>query len=306
MRCALVTGASGFVGRPLVEALRVRAGTVHVVGRRDPGIPGTTFHRADLLDEGEIRAVVAAAAPSHLVHLAWYAEPGLYWRSPANLDWVCATLHLVRAFAEAGGTRVVAAGTCAEYAWGGGPLDEAGAPREPSTLYGAAKDATFRLLSAYVAEVGLSFAWGRLFFLYGPHEGPGRLVADAARALLAGSIFEASHGLQGRDFMHVADAAGAFAALAASDVRGAVNVATGVAPTVRSLLKGVAARAGRPDLIRLGAKSLAASEPQTIVADVSRLAREVGFSPRYDLAAGLDQTMGWWRERLAADRLVAP
>ena len=56
-------------------------------------------------------------APTHLLHLAWYAEPGLFWRSPENLRWVEASLRLLRAFAEHGGQRAVMAGSCAEYAW---------------------------------------------------------------------------------------------------------------------------------------------------------------------------------------------
>jgi dTDP-L-rhamnose 4-epimerase len=46
---------------------------------------------------------VQSARATHLLHLAWYAEPGQYWDSPRNLDWVGASLNLVRTFVEAGG-----------------------------------------------------------------------------------------------------------------------------------------------------------------------------------------------------------
>ena len=150
-----------------------------------PEGPVAAHHGADILDAEAVRAAVAKAGASHLLHLAWFAEPGAYWRSPANLDWVSASLALLRAFREAGGTRAVSAGTLAEYA-GGERLTETATPCRPATLYGAAKDGFRRVAASYAAQEGLSFATGRVFFLYGPGEKTGRLVSDAARALLGG------------------------------------------------------------------------------------------------------------------------
>lgn len=110
----LVTGATGFVGRHAVPALLARGFEVHGVGR---GV-GPNQHAADLLAAEDRRALIARVRPSHLLHLAWDAEPGRYWTSEANLDWVAASLDLARLFAAAGGRRFVGIGTCAEYAWG--------------------------------------------------------------------------------------------------------------------------------------------------------------------------------------------
>ncbi len=217
MRRIVLTGATGFVGAHVVPALQARGYEVHALGRRPPS-GAVAFHQVDLLDANAVRGAMFAIGASHLLHLAWYAEPGLYWHSPANLDWVAATLALVRVFREAGGARAVVAGTCAEYAWGPERLGEDGCCA-PATLYGAAKDGTRRILAAYASESGLSFAWGRLFFLYGPGEKPGRLVSDAFRALSSGERFATSQGHQRRDFSHVADVAEAFAALVDTDGR---------------------------------------------------------------------------------------
>ncbi len=286
----VLTGATGFVGAHAIPALQARGFEIHALGRRPPAAE-VAFHPVDLLDAASVRDVLDAVRASHLLHLAWYAEPGLYWRSAVNLDWVAASLALVRAFREAGGIRAVAAGTCAEYAWGPERLRE-DAPCAPTTLYGAAKDGTRRILEAYAGETGLSFAWGRLFFLYGPGEKPGRLVGDAIRALVSGARFGTSAGHQRRDFSHVADAAEAFAALVDSGVVGPVNVGSGAAVPVRAILKRVGHLTGRPDLIDFGARPLAGGEPACIEADVTRLRGEVGFQPRFDLDAGLRATLG--------------
>ena len=158
--------------------------------------------------------------PTHLLHLAWDARPGLFWTSTENLRWVAASLGLYLAFAASGGRRAVVAGSCAEYDWSHSELDEARTPLVPRTLYGEAKRALHTLLERAAAQSGVELAWGRLFFLYGPHEAEGRLVSDVARALLAGREARCSEGSQQRDFMHVADAGRAFAALVASDVTG--------------------------------------------------------------------------------------
>ncbi|KQP72477.1 NAD-dependent dehydratase [Methylobacterium sp. Leaf111] len=291
----LVTGAAGFVGRHAVPALRARGFEVHGVGRSPSA--EATWHAADLLVPAERHALIAKIRPSHCLHLAWDAEPGRYWTSARNLDWVAATLDLAQAFAAAGGRRFVGAGTCAEYEWGAARFEEATTPCRPATLYGAAKDGTRRILEAYAATQTLSVAWGRLFYLYGPGERRGRLVSDAIRALTAGTAFPTSHGHQRRDFLHVADAAAALAALVAGDVPGPVNIGSGAAIPVRALLEGLAARIGGAEHLDFGARPLSPTEPQVIEAGTRILTETVGFRPRFDVARGLDDTVAWWRAR---------
>ena len=133
------------------------------VGRsRRQTSPGTP--PADLLAPGLAEALVREVRPTHLLHLAWYAEHHAYWTAPQNLDWVGASLRLVRAFAEQGGTRAVLAGTCAEYDWTQGVCVEGATPIRPRGLYGVAKDAVRRVVEAFAAGAGLSAAWGRIFF----------------------------------------------------------------------------------------------------------------------------------------------
>jgi len=288
----LVSGATGFLGRHALPALRARGFEVHSIGRTPA--PGATHHPADLLDPVAVGQAVRAARATHLLHLAWDVAPG-YWHAPGNLDWVAASLHLARCFAASGGRRLVGAGTCAEYEWGAQRFDEAVTPSRPATLYGAGKDGVRRLLLAAAAPLGLSVAWGRIFYLYGPGEGSGRLVGGALAALSRGEGFDTSHGRQRRDFLHVADAGAAFAALLAGAVTGVVNVAAGEAVPVRRVLDTLAAALGGTGQIRFGARPLAAGEPAVIEAAITRLRDEVGFAPRFGLDAGLQDTVRCFR-----------
>jgi nucleoside-diphosphate-sugar epimerase len=300
MKRVLLTGATGFLGRHAVAALRARDYAVACVSAR-PGPPGAgtrgvTWHQADLLDAGARERLVGTVRPTHLLHLAWYAVPGAFWRSPENVRWVEASLALVRAFAAAGGRRVAVAGTAAEYAADHGRCVEDETPLRPTSLYGASKHALHTVLAPFAAETGLSLGWGRLFLLYGPHEDRARLVASVITTLLEGGTARCTHGEQMRDFLHARDAAEALVALLDSPVEGAVNVGSGVPVALRDLVLRIADLLdGRPR-VALGALPPRAAEPPVLYADVTRLTREVGWRPRLDLEAGLRDTIAWWRE----------
>lgn len=296
MSLVLLTGATGFVGRRVVAPLLAAGHDVHALTTRpEPADDrAVTWHRADLLADTD---VVCEVAPDVLIHLAWYVEHGRFWTAPENVRWVEASLALLRAFAAAGGSRAVLAGTCAEYDWTA--LDERcheeRTPLRPATLYGAAKHALHTLAARYAEQAGFELAWGRIFFVYGPGEPERRLVPSVGRALLAGEAVPTTRGEQVRDFMHVQDVAAAFAALAHSSVTGAVNIASGEPVTVRRMVDTIAAAAGRPDLVRPGALPGREGDPPLLVADVSRLRHDVGFAPRIALVEGVKETLAWLR-----------
>jgi nucleoside-diphosphate-sugar epimerase len=282
----LVTGASGFVGRAVIAPLLAAGFEVHAVvraGARAP-IAGATAHPLDLLT-ADPAPLLAAIAPTHLLHLAWYAEPGKFWAAPQNLDWLAASLRLARAFADAGGRRLVTAGSCAEYDWTHPRLDEATTPIDPATLYGTAKAALFQVITA--AALPPSYAHARIFFPYGPGERTGRLLPDVIDAVLAGRRVATSDGQQTRDFIHVEDAGAAIAALLDSPAIGAVNIASGTARPLRDIIGIAAALAGDPGLVDWGARPRQPSEPAVMEAATDRLHTELGFTPRWSLEAGL-------------------
>lgn len=298
-RRILVTGASGFLGRHCVAALAEAGHRVIGLARR-PGaepLPGAVeVLPCDLLDPASRAQALAAAKADCLIHFAWHADPRDRWLTPANLDWVAASLALAREFAATGGTRFVFVGSCAEYDWSHSLLSEQDTPLRPATAYGAAKAATGLALSGAAGALGLAFAWPRVFFCYGPGEPRGRLVPDLIAGLLKRERVACTDGEQRRDFMHAADIGRAIAAIALSDWQGPINVASGEAVAVKALIAEVAGALGRPEQVELGAISRPPSDPPLLAADTASLAG-LGFSPRFDLAAGV-------RDTIAAARAV--
>jgi nucleoside-diphosphate-sugar epimerase len=263
---------------------------------------GAALHRADLLDPESIDALIATVRPTHLLHFAWIAAPGVYWTSAENSRWVDAGTRLAQRFFSSGGRRAVMAGSCAEYDWTrvgvcreeSSPLADSAAAAAP---YAAAKLAMHRSLARLGVQFGASTAWGRIFFQFGPGEHASRLVPSVIRSLLAGREALCSPGTQVRSFLHVADVGDAFAALLDSPLQGAVNVGSGERLSVAALTGAIAAQIGRPDLVRLGAIPLQAGEPALLVPDLARLHGELGWRPRFDLESALADTIAWWRRQ---------
>lgn len=298
----LVTGASGFIGRHCIGPLLTEGYEVHATssgvepGERD----GIWWHRADLLRHDQVSQLIDRVQPDHLLHLAWYVVPGRLLSSPENIWWVQASLELLREFREHGGVRAVMTGSGYEYSWDqeDGRCSEEDTPLDPATLYGVSKNALRQLASAYAEVAEMSAAWARLFFMYGPHEHPDRLVASVIRSLLQGQPALCSHGRQLRDYLYVEDVADALVALLQGPTQGAINIGSGEPTALKDIVMAIGAMLGRPDLIRLGALPARENDVARVVADTRRLRSELPWRPRFDLDTGLRRTIEWWHTRM--------
>ena len=282
-----VTGATGFLGRYVLSQLRQDGLDTVVVGRSCPAGHQGAFIQADLLQVNDFAVLVAQTQATHLVHLAWYAEHGKYWSSPLNLRWLEASVRLVEAFCAAGGQKVVAAGTCAEYDWSCGYCREDTTPLTPSSLYGTAKDATQRLLAAVCASTETPFAWGRIFLPYGQGEDNRRLIPSLVEVFRGKRPPFGVNASAYRDFLHAEDVARGFVRLLLSDAAGSYNISSGqptqIAEVVRLLANTLN---GDPDVV-LDLSTERPGEPEMLIGDNRKL-KALGWRPLHvtaDIAA---------------------
>lgn len=302
MKKILVTGGSGFIGRHCLPLLAEKGYEVHVIDINKKVKMGHVkkihWHIMDVLDAKKTGRLISKVRPAYLLHFAWYTQHEKYWTAPENFRWVEASMSLLEKFHSAGGKRAVIAGTCAEYEWKDGRCSESRTPLLPATLYGTCRHALQIMADAFAKNSGLSYAWGRIFFVYGPYENQKRLVPMVIRSLLIGEDIDCSHGNQKRDFLYVEDVAAAFVALLESDTRGPVNIGSGLAVSIKEIIDKITKKTGRASLVHFGQKPVSAGEPPLLVADVRRLKEEVMWTPFVGLDKGLDMTVRWWRDHI--------
>jgi nucleoside-diphosphate-sugar epimerase len=267
----LLTGATGFVGRQVLQTLAQRGQQVRLVirpGRQAQVSAAGTIESVlitpDLFQENAAWWERACQNVDTVVHLAWYAEPGKYLESPLNLDCLSGTLELARGAARAGVRRWVGCGSCFEYDLSAGLLTPE-TPLRPLTVYAAAKAAAFLALEHWLPLQGIAFAWCRLFYLYGEGEDMRRLVPYLRARLSAGEPAELTRGTQVRDYLEIREAARQLVECALGNVRGALNICSGVGISVRELAEQIADEYGRRDLLHFGARPDNLTDPPRVL-----------------------------------------
>ncbi len=292
MSSVLVTGAGGFIGRYCVKELIALGYDVHATTTRPQpeGAKNIRWHRVDLLAADDLGRLVTSIRAQSLMHLAWIATPPVFWTSPLNLEWVSASMRLVEAFAQSGGSRVVVNGSCAEYAAAQtGPCIEDVTPIEPLTPYGKAKAALHSEIQKYAQQTGLSLGWGRSFFAYGPQEPPVKVISTIIRNLQSGQATSFREPDRLLDYIYVADAGRALAALLHGGFQGAVNIGTGAPATLADIESIAAKLVGKHPkaVVSPSSERCASRQANDVYADTSRLRERVGFSCEYTLEQGI-------------------
>ena len=265
MTRVLLTGGTGFVGRQILTRLLARNCDVRLVVRK-PLIGVSAVEQVlveDLFTLSHDTLKELCLDIDIVIHAAWYAVPSKYLTATENLSCLTGTLRLAQAAIEAGVTRFVGIGTCFEYDLSAGYL-RTNTRLAPTTLYGSCKASAFLALSSLFLNNNQSFAWCRLFYLYGEGEDKRRLVPYIRARLEAGETAELTEGKQLRDYLDVCDAGRFVADAALGALEGAINVCSGVPISVAELAYRIADEFGRRDLLGFGARDYSPDDPHCV------------------------------------------
>ena len=300
----VVTGAAGFIGSHLAEALLARGDEVVGVDcftdYYDPALKeenarGRDVRRLDLADEA-----LDLDGVDGVFHLA--GQPGV--RSfgdvfPVYLRRnVLATQRVFQSAAEAG-VRVVFASSSSVYGEAERyPTPEDVQPR-PISPYGVTKLACEHLAAAYARSFGLDAVSLRYFTVYGPRQRPDMFFRRICDALATGGSIELyGSGEQSRSFTEVADVVRATVAAMDGGEAGAVyNVGGGDEASLVEAIALLERVSGRPlDLRRIDP---AKGDVKRTKADVARIGAALGWEPRVGLEDGLARMWAWASARVA-------
>lgn len=305
----LITGATGFAGGHLIEAI---AGSNRLVGwgrsaPRPEIAPLIESQAIDLLDRQQVRQSIADLKPATIFHLAGSPQVAESWRDTTKplAGNVLATAHLFDAIRRAGlSCRVLVTGSASVYAPSDSPIKEDGTlgPRNP---YALSKLAQEQLALRAFADDGLDVVMVRPFNHTGARQPPDFVAPSMARQIAliekrnVEPVIRVGNLDARRDFTDVRDVVRAYVSLMTTGKSGEIyNVGSGVGRSIQSLLDALRSRARVDVRVEVDPERLRPTETSSLVADTTRLRERTGWSPQISFESMLDSLLGYWRAQV--------
>ena len=306
----LVTGAGGFIGSHLVEALVTQGAQVRAFvrynSRGDPGLlrylPPQVYSEievvaGDLRDPQAVRGAVAGCQV--VLHLgALISIPYSYFHpvEVAETNFI-GTLNILTACRDLGVERLIHTSTSEVYGTARQiPITEVH-PLQGQSPYSASKIGADKMAESYYCTYNLPVVTVRPFNTYGPRQSARAVIPAIITQALTQATVRLGNLETTRDFTFVQDTVnGLIKAIQAEGVEGSqFNLGTGLEIRVRDLAEMIIRKVGRQVDIKLDPDRLRPekSEVLRLVSD-NRLAREkLGWQPQTSLEKGLDRTIDW-------------
>ena len=297
MTRTLVTGAAGFTGRYVVQALAERGHEVHgLVHMHEPDLADIVrAHEADLTDLDALRKVVAEVRPDHVVHLAAIANVAHGDIQQMYRTNVVGTRQLLEALAGSAATSSSVLIASSANIYGNareGVLDEA-VPAAPANDYGVSKVATEYVAKLYAPRLPITVL--RPFNYTGRGQSMDFLLPKiVAHARARAPVIELGNLDVARDFSDVRTVAGVYAKLLTEPaaIGGTFNVCSGRAVSLREVVEMVSELSGHPLEVRVNPAFVRANEVRTLCGSPDKLEKVIGPLDSIPLR----QTLGWMLE----------
>jgi GDP-4-dehydro-6-deoxy-D-mannose reductase len=307
---ALITGATGFVGRHLTALCSSEGASVVGVGRGPAEAQVESYLQCDLTDPEQTQRAIREAAPERVFHLAAEASVARSWNDPVgvvsrNLASTLGLLEAVRAHAPE--ARVLVAGSGEEY---GEPErlpvteDHPLRPRNPYALSKAAAD----MAAGFYADAQWTHVVRtRAFNHTGPGQSDAYVVSSFARQIAEAEAkgrteMELVTGnlKPRRDFTDVRDVVRAYWLALERAEPGPYNVCRGSSSVIGDILAALSRESRVEIRQRTDPNLLREHEVMEIRGSHDKLTAATGWQPEIPLERTLADTLDWWRERIGA------
>ena len=304
MKTAVITGATGVIGRALLSVC-FEAGyeVLAVVHRNSPRASGLNkiehcqvlyldFPEYDRAMEEMQKQNIATEGYELFFHLAWRAPFGKDRENlPLQLENVKASLAAVRFAKALGCSTFVGAGSQAEYGRVKGKLSPDTATL-PETGYGVAKLCAGQMTQLACQQAGLKHIWTRILSVYGPYDGKQSLISIAVNSMLKGEETEFTPCDQIWDYIYADDAARALLLVAQKGEHGNVYVVgSGEAHPLKEYIQKIAEITGYKREIGFGRRPYNDKQVMYLQADITEL-QKLGFIPKVSFEEGIRKILG--------------
>lgn len=238
----MITGASGFIGSNLCSMLINKNFNVISLGRTNPSseISKKIKHIPYLMGE-KIPDDINLFAPDILIHLAWDEIP--FFSEKNCLDNVISQLSFLKQIKEIGTVKkIIAAGSCLEYAGSVGSCEE-GEQVPPNSFFSWAKQSISNYIKVLCEEQKIAWTWFRIFYVYGPGQRSESLIPYIFQCYKLNKKVEINNPTAANDFIYIDDVVDAFiSAVDNFECQGIINLGSGApvtADSIHLLIKGV-------------------------------------------------------------------
>lgn len=300
----IITGGTSFIGRAVIRLLLEQGDRVWAAVRPGSSNRGKLpVHRN--LHTVEVGMEEISRLPLLLPEKEWDAFLHMAWdgvgsagRSDPEIQEknIRCSMETVRAAAALGCRRFLFSGSQAEYGICRDLTDE-DHPCRPVSQYGRAKLEFGRRAAAFCRECSMEYVHARIYSVYGPGDHPWSLVNSCLRTFSSGGRMDLGECTQKWNFLYIDDMARAMTELLKSPKleSGIYNVAGEDTRVLREFVEEMHACCGKKGSYEYGKRPPNAEGPASLLPDVRKLEKAVGWKPEVPFQEGIRRTMaaGW-------------
>jgi nucleoside-diphosphate-sugar epimerase len=283
MKKILVTGATGFIGKFVIEELlKNNYQVIATSSAKEKATKKNWFTQVDYIEfnlkefDNTVNYQQYFNYPDAVIHLAWEGLPNYKsaFHTEENLP---RHFAFIKNLVTNGQKNITITGTCFEYGMQQGCLTES-MESLPANYYAIAKDTLRKQLQALQLLYPFTLKWVRLFYMYGEGQNPNSLLSQLDTALQKGEpVFNMSGGEQVRDYLPVEKVAFNICSIAMqTTVTGIINCCSGNGITVKQFVQNYLTQNNKSITLNLGFYPYADYEPMSFWGDDEKLRTIVG------------------------------